>query len=280
MIAVCSWSLQPANPEELVERTLACGVRAVQLHLDPIREFRWRADETASRFRAAGIRVVSGMMSMKDEDYSTLESIRETGGVRPDATWPDNFRAAEGNAILAQRLGLRLVTFHAGFLPHEPDHPLRLTMIDRLRQLAGVFAARGVAIALETGQESAPTLLSVLDEINHALPPFQRIGVNFDPANMILYGMGDPIEALASLMPHVRQVHIKDATPSNAPVWGTEVAVGTGQVDWPRFFQVLGQHGYRADLVIEREAGDSRIEDVRKALHVILPLAASLQASA
>jgi sugar phosphate isomerase/epimerase len=182
-------------------------------------------------------------------------------------------RAAEGNAILAQRLGLNLVSFHAGFLPHEPGHPLRLTMIDRLRQVAGVFAARGVGVALETGQESATTLLSVLAELNHGLQPAQRIGVNFDPANMILYGMGDPIDSLSSLMPHVRHIHIKDATPSNASVWGTEVPVGAGSVDWNAFFGILKQRGYSDNLAIEREAGDQRIEDVRRALAVIQPLA-------
>jgi len=87
--------------------------------------------------------------------------------------------------------------------------------------------------------------------------------VNFDPANMILYGMGDPISALKKLMPYVVQVHIKDATPAaSAGQWGAEVVVGTGKVDWKSFFAALSEGGFSGDLSIEREAGDSRVNDV------------------
>ncbi|MFN9992125.1 MAG: sugar phosphate isomerase/epimerase family protein [Phycisphaerales bacterium] len=261
--AVCSWSLQPTSPVDLVDKIRACGVSAVQLHLDPIRSFEWRADETGSRLREAGIRIVSGMMSMKGEDYTTLESIKITGGVRPDATWEDNLKAAEGNAILAARLGLKLVTFHAGFLPHERGDAERRAMIERLRKLAEVYGARNVRVAFETGQESAETLLDVLQEINGGLAEHQRVGVNFDPANMILYGMGDPISALKKLMPYVVQVHIKDATPAaKAGEWGAEVVVGAGKVDWKAFFGALRESGFAGDMSIEREAGDTRVKDV------------------
>ncbi|MFZ4576545.1 MAG: sugar phosphate isomerase/epimerase family protein, partial [Phycisphaerales bacterium] len=93
------------------------------------------------------------------------------------------------------------------------------------------------------------------------------VGVNFDPANMILYGMGDPVESLRALMPHVMQVHLKDATPSATPgQWGAEVPLGAGAVDWSSFFATLRAAGYAGDLCIEREAGEQRIEDIRTAL--------------
>jgi sugar phosphate isomerase/epimerase len=270
--AVCSWSLRPQSPSDLVDKVLACGARAVQLHLDPVRSFEWRADETAGRLRVAGIRIVSGMMSMKGEDYSTLDTIKTTGGVRPEATWPDNHRAAEGNAILAQRFGLNLVTFHAGFLPHDRADAERQAMVARLREMAGIFGHRNVRVAFETGQESAPTLLDVLAEINETLPPHHRVGVNFDPANMILYGMGDPVEALRLLMPYVMQVHLKDATPAATPgQWGAEVPVGTGAVDWKAFFRVLNDAAWKGNLCIEREAGEQRIEDIRSGLAFVAP---------
>lgn len=260
-LGVCSWSLRPAGPAQLVEAIHACRLHAVQLALDPIRTGLWPLDETRRRLEDAGIRILSGMMAMKGEDYSTLESIRATGGVRPDSTWPDNLDAAHANADLAARLGLHLVTFHAGFLPHEPRDPLRVVMIDRLHRLADVFARRGVRVAFETGQESAQTLLGVLTQLQG------RCGVNFDPANMVLYGMGDPVEALRTLGPHVLQVHVKDATPSPVPGrWGTETVVGLGAVDWPSFFSVLRQVAPDANLVIEREAGPSRVDDVRHAV--------------
>ena len=116
-LGVCSWCLRAGSPAELVERVRAVGVSSVQLHLDPLRGD-WDSGETQDRLREAGIAIASGMMAMRGEDYSTLNTIRETGGVRPDATWEANLAAAEANAALAADLGVDLVTFHAGFIEH------------------------------------------------------------------------------------------------------------------------------------------------------------------
>lgn len=265
-IGVCSWSLRPAGPEELVSRVRACGVQGVQLALDPIRTGKWDERRTIDAVWTGGLRLVSGMMGTVGEDYSTLETIRRTGGVRSDEHWPANIEAARANAAIAQRMGLRLVTLHAGFLPHEAGDPLRKAMVARLRQIADAFGERGIEVGLETGQEDATTLLGVLGEIGRG-----NVGVNFDPANMILYGMGEPVEALHRLAGWVKQVHVKDALPSERPreQWGTEVTVGTGAVDWPRFFGVV-QHELRAvSLVIEREAREDRVNDVRAAAELV-----------
>jgi L-ribulose-5-phosphate 3-epimerase len=260
-IGVCSWSLQPDSPESLVARLQEAGLDAVQLALDPIRRGDWPEIRTLQRLASGGIRVLSGMMGFKGEDYTTPQTIRQTGGVRPDSTWPENLRAAAQNAALADRLGLRLVTFHAGFIPHDRADPVRPIMIERLRAVIDLFDARGIRVGFETGQETADTLLDALDELDRP-----HVGVNFDPANMLLYGMGDPIDALRRLAPRVVQVHIKDAlAPERAGQWGREVPAGTGQVRWGEFFQVLRRACVECDLLIEREAGGSRLDDVRAA---------------
>lgn len=301
-IGVCSWSLTPAlqtqKASELAAACAACGVQGVQLALDPIREGRLDATEVVSRMRDAGLALLSGMMATRGEDYSTLDSIRRTGGLRPDEHWPANLEAARRNADLAARLGLELVTMHAGFLPEvaspframsgrtdagapgtsaagghrspasiapKGDATERAKLIDRLAQISRIFGSRGVALALETGQETARTLLDVL-----AAPGLARVGVNFDPGNMILYGMGDPFEALQALAPQVFQLHIKDALPApRAGEWGAEVPVGRGAVNWPALLGILDEAGLDVDLVIEREAGDDRIGDVRLAVALL-----------
>jgi sugar phosphate isomerase/epimerase len=89
-----------------------------------------------------------------------------------------------------------------------------------------------------------------------------HVGVNFDPANMLLYGSGEPIEAMKLLLPFVKQAHIKDARRASQPgIWGEEVPVGTGEVDWPTFLKVLANGGFSGNLIIEREAGDARVAD-------------------
>ena len=108
-------------------------------------------------------------------------------------------------------------------------------------------------------------LAGLLDALN-----LRNMGVNFDPANLLLYGKGDPIQALRVLGPWLRQVHIKDAIQSRVPgTWGKEVAVGAGEVDWPAFFATLREVNFAGDFVVEREAGTERISDIRRAREVI-----------
>jgi sugar phosphate isomerase/epimerase len=255
-LAVCSWSLQPTSPADLVAKLESTGIRRVQLALDPLRETPGVWGETASLFRQKGITTVSGMFGCAGEDYSTLETIRMTGGIAPDATWEQNWNNIRATAAL---------TFHAGFLPHEEKDPNFARMLLRLGETADVFKAANIALGLETGQETAPVLVQLLQKLQRP-----NVGVNFDPANMILYDKGNPIAALRMLGPWIRQVHIKDARRTKVPgTWGEEVAAGTGGVDWRAFLATLRELNYAGDLVIEREAGSQRVMDIRTAKEVV-----------
>jgi sugar phosphate isomerase/epimerase len=98
--------------------------------------------------------------------------------------------------------------------------------------------------------------------------------VNFDPANMLMYGSGDPIEAIATLSRHIRHVHIKDATASTKPgiEWGRETPIGTGEVIFEELLPSLNKINYTGPLVIEREAGDEPIADIRSAIEFLQKL--------
>ena len=260
-LAVCSWSLQPATPQDLIEKLLATGIRRVQLALDPLRENPGVWGQAPALMRQNGMTIVSGMFGCVGEDYTTLDTIRATGGIAPDATWEQNRGNIRATVALAQQLGLRLVTFHAGFLPHEESDPAFAKLVGRLRQIADLFASKKIAVGLETGQETADTMAAFLKKLDR-----QNVGVNFDPANMILYDKGDPVAALRTLGPWVKQCHMKDAVRTKQPgTWGEEVRLGTGQVDWKGFFQALDATGFKGNLNIEREAGDQRVADIRAA---------------
>ncbi len=260
-LAVCSWSLQPESPAALFAHLKSIGIDRVQIALDPL----VREPAVWGGFGAGcagnGIIPVAGMFGTIGEDYSSLESIRMTGGLVPDETWPENLQHIERAARVASSLKLDLVTFHAGFLPHDPGDPDFGKLLARLRKVALIFARRGIHLALETGQESAPVLKEFLCELE-----MSNVGVNFDPANMILYDKGDPIQSLRTLAPFLRQCHIKDAVRTRIPgEWGAEVAVGTGQVDWGLFLRTLDEIGFTGGCSIEREAGDQRAQDIRTA---------------
>ncbi|HMJ89026.1 MAG TPA: hypothetical protein VK530_04385, partial [Candidatus Acidoferrum sp.] len=122
-LAVCSWSLQPSSPHDLVEKLKLIGVPRVQLALDPIREKPDVWGNVGEVLRAADISIVSGMIGFVGEDYTTIQSIHATGGVLPDETWDENWENVSASAEIAAQLGINLVTFHAGFLPVSETDP-------------------------------------------------------------------------------------------------------------------------------------------------------------
>ena len=260
-LAVCSWSLQPETPDALIAQLREIGLSRVQLALDPLRDNPDIWNKTPELFAAAGIEIVSGMFGTIGEDYTTLETIKETGGVLPDQHWESNWEGIQKISEIANELNLKLVTFHAGFLPHEESDPNFTKLMNRIELIAELFSDKNIDLGFETGQETADTLKIFLEKLNKP-----SVGVNFDPANMILYAKGDPIKALNTLSPFLKQCHIKDATTTKElGTWGEEVVVGTGEVDWSAFFTALKTLGFDGDCCIEREAGDQRIIDIRSA---------------
>lgn len=267
-LAVCSWSLRPTNPLNLIQQLQAIGIQRVQIALDPFHEKPSVWGDFPELCAKHGVSIVSGMFGTIGEDYTTLESIKRTGGVVPDATWDQNWRNIQSVADVAQKLGLKLVTLHAGFLPHEPNDPTFKKLHQRIMLIADLFAAKKIDLGFETGQETAETLRAFLQQLGKP-----NVGVNFDPANMILYDKGDPIAALRILGPWLKQCHIKDAVKTKVPgTWGEEVPVGTGQVDWRAFLQTVEKLGFKGDLAIEREAGEQRVADIRTAQQYLTSL--------
>lgn len=267
-IGVCSWSLQATGPQDLAEKVNALGVKKVQLGLVPHRDDPGAWDGVQEILGASGVQIVSGMFSTLGEDYTTPAAIRKTGGVVLDEYWDENLKMAADAAALAGSLGLETVTVHAGFLPHDPQDPEFDKLSGRVLQLVEIFGAKDVSLLLETGQETAQTLLVFLDEMKKR--GAATLAVNFDPANMLLYDMDDPIDALRLLAPQVRQTHIKDAKrPTVKEQWGDEVVVGTGEVDWVAFVKILAEADFDGGLIFEREAGDNRVGDITQGIQAL-----------
>lgn len=262
-IGVCSWSLRAAGARELVDTLKKLELAHVQLALGPLlkQDPRGRADELTT-LRDAGIHITAGMIAFPGEDYSSIAAIRKTGGYLSEPLWTERRDATIAAARLAREIGVAILTAHAGFVPPSSD-PAYPKMIERLSIVADALEELGVTLAMETGQETAPELLQFLNDLRH-----RNVGVNFDPANMILYGAGDPIDAIRILGRHIRHTHVKDATLSDQPrmKWGAEVPFGTGQVRARRFLDALEAADYTGPLVIEREAGPDRVNDIAVAI--------------
>jgi L-ribulose-5-phosphate 3-epimerase len=257
-VGVCSWSLR-TDVQGVARAMRECGLKHVHLGIRPaVEDDSGRVLET---IQAQDWTITSTMIDFPQEDYSTLDTIKVTGGVVPDAPWQQNHNLFLGATLVTAKLGVKYLSMHAGFID-ESDKAHADKIDARIRDLANIAADNGVILLLETGQEAAPELRHFLEKLDHP-----SVGVNFDPANMILYDKGDPIEAVRVLAPWIRHLHVKDATRTKQPgTWGTEVPWGDGEVGMQRFLGVLEEISFDGAMAIEREAGDNRLGDIKLAV--------------
>jgi sugar phosphate isomerase/epimerase len=263
-LGVCSWSLQVGSIAELRRLLDELGVNVVQIACGDPHHASWEeGDALPAAARASGIAMTGAMLGFPGEDYTTPASIKATGGFGDPATRGERLERLGWALERTVALGLSDLMLHAGFLP-EHDDPARPAMLDTLARAAALAAEKGVTLAFETGQETAALLRRTLDELKAP-----NLKVNFDPANMLLYDMGDPIRAVELLGPDIRSVHVKDARRPTVPGrWGEEVPLGQGAVNIRKFVQTLKDVGYTGPLVVEREVGDQagRLRDVAHGL--------------
>jgi sugar phosphate isomerase/epimerase len=254
-IGVCSWSLR-TDIAGVADAMKKLGLEHVHLGIRPAVE---NAGVLAAIERQDWI-ISSTMIDFPQEDYSTLESIKKTGGIAPDKDWEQNRKLFIGAVEVTVKLGVKNLSMHAGFID-ETNPAYAKKFYDRIRTLADAAGKKNLTLLLETGQETAEELRGFLEKLNHP-----AIVVNFDPANMILYDKGNPIEAVRVLARWVRHIHIKDAIRTKQPgTWGMEVPWGDGEVGSEKFLKTLKEIGFSGVLAIEREAGDDRFGDIKLA---------------
>ena len=185
------------------------------------------------------------------ESYADIPTVRANGG--PGAAGHAAARLAEMKEIadFARLLGVDAVGLHVGFVPHDDGRSAaRRIVAPSPASCATTARPTGRTCTWRPGQEAADALLDFLAEVGR-----DNLFVNFDPANMILYGSGEPIEALRKVGRYVRSVHCKDAKWAARPgqEWGAEVPLGEGDVGMENFLRTLDDLGYTGPLTIERE---------------------------
>jgi sugar phosphate isomerase/epimerase len=264
-IGICSWSLRPSGMADLLEKLHALEIDHIHLALAPLLAMEIAAQEAELQLlRESGVAVTAAMVNFPGEDYSTLTSIRKTGGILPDSLWPERKELAIRAGQLAGAIGVAGLSFHIGFLPQSND-PGYGPALARVCEIAAPLAAANVHLLLETGQETASEMLQFLNDLR-----CQNVACNFDPANMLMYGVGDPVDSVAVLGRHIQHVHLKDAISSDQPGtrWGTEVELGNGRVPILQVLDALDDVGYTGPLVIECEF-DPTLARLRDALRFL-----------
>ena len=160
----------------------------------------------------------------------------------------------------AKRCGVPAIQTHCGFIPENPNDPIYRETIAAMRDVVAYCKGNDQNFRYETGQETPITLVRAIQDVG-----MDNQGVNFDLANLILYGKANPVVAIELLGPYVQGIHAKDGLwPTNPKELGKEVAIGEGKVDFPRIIARLRELNYRGAITIEREIlGPKQVEDVR-----------------
>ena len=180
---------------------------------------------------------------------------------------PRQYRAARLDRIkkaseFAKQCGIPAVQTHCGFIPENPNDILYREVVLAIREAASACKSHGQDFRCETGQETPITLIRAIKDVG-----LDNIGVNFDLANLILYGNGNPVDAIELFGPYVQGIHAKDGLfPSDPKELGKEVPIGQGKVDFQRIIQRLKELNYQGAVTIEREiSGPQQVEDVKAA---------------
>jgi sugar phosphate isomerase/epimerase len=227
------------------------GIPTIQLHA-PHQATRTQAqaDRFLARLRELNITLTCVFGGFEGESYADIPTVSRTVGLVPPETRAARTREMKEISNFARLLHCSAVALHLGFVPHDTHDPLYQEVISITRDLCDHCRGNGQTLHLETGQETAAGLLQFIHDVQR-----DNLFINFDPANMILYGTGEPIEALRQVGKYVRSIHCKDGKWAKHPgvEWGQEVPLGHGDVGMYNYLKTLRDLGYTGPLTIERE---------------------------
>lgn len=239
------------EPRETLQALKKAGVTCGQLGfegsvpLTPEFAASWKDALAAEDFP-----IVTCFAAYTGEGYADIPTVADTVGLMPERFRAERLTRTRQVSDMAAMLGVNAIGLHVGCVPEDVNHPDYVAVREVTRDVADYAASHGQVFALETGQESAKALREFIQDVDRP-----NLRVNFDPANMILYGSGDPIEALDVLGDLLVSVHAKDGLwPAGGPgSLGVEKVLGTGDVGMRRFVKKLREVGYAGPICIERE---------------------------
>lgn len=197
----------------------------------------------------------------------------ETLGIVPVAYRAERVQNLLDGAAYAKKLGVTDVVTHMGFIPENMTDPNYPGVLATVKVLAQELKKSEQNLLFETGQETPVVLLRLFEEIGTG-----NLFVNLDPANLILYGKANPVDALDVIGDYVRGVHAKDGVyPVNGRELGHEVKVGDGKANFPALLKGLKEHGFDGSLTIEREiSGEQQLLDIKATQQYLNDLIAAL----
>jgi sugar phosphate isomerase/epimerase len=243
------------NPVEILRSVKSMGIRCGQLGVPGDLPLKGAADKWKKVLADEEFTVGTVFAAYTGENYADVPTVLRTVGFIPPETRAEREERTKEVIDFGAALGVPSFACHIGLVPEEKEDPNHQAVRDLVRRVCDHAAKHNMSFALETGQEPAKVLLEFIKDVDRP-----NLGINFDPANMILYGTGDPIEALEALHSYVISVHCKDGdwpARDNPNALGVEQPLGNGAVGMERYIRALKGFQFRGPLNIEREIEDA-----------------------
>ena len=246
------------DPDAAMRKVRDLGLPTCQVYVEVIE------DNLAGRLRQAldkyQIEATSLVVGGPGKEVWDFYNGPLTIGFVPQDTRDARIAHIKKASDFAKQCGIEAVQTHCGFIPENPNDPIYKDTVAAMRDVVGYCKHNGQNFRYETGQETPVTLVRAIQDVG-----LDNQGVNFDLANLILYGKANPVDAIELLGPYVQGIHAKDGLwPTNPRELGEEVPIGKGKVDFPRIIRRLKELNYRGAVTIEREiSGPQQVEDVR-----------------
>lgn len=227
-------------------------------------------EEIAAKVKAAldeyGVRVSTFWAGWSGPQAWNFTEGPTTLGIVPEEYRETRLRELKAGADFAKMIGVSQLATHAGFLPESPAAEGYSDLIAAIKDIGAYCKQNGQYFLFETGQETPVTLLRVIEDAG-----LDNLAINLDPANLILYGKANPVDALDLIGKYVRDVHGKDGLyPTNGRELGKETPLGEGKVNFPRLVARLKELGYDGPITIEREiSGEEQRRDIVSAKEIL-----------
>jgi len=222
----------------------------------------------AEAMASSSVQVSSIFVTYQGQTYGRKDS-PSTDGLIPEAHRGRRTELTLKAVDLIKELGVTSVTSHVGFIPDDEEDPLYVKFLAAMKRIAQRVKSNGQIYCYETGQELPSTLKRTIDHVGTG-----NLYINLDPANLVMYGKADPLDAVEIFGPLVRGMHGKDGVwPNRDEVIGHETRLGEGRVNFPVLFRRLKSFGFAGPVTIEREiTGPQQIEDIKHAMGFLEPM--------
>ena len=227
------------------------------------------ADKINAASQTHGVRVSSYWAGYSGDNIWNFLEGPATIGLVPLPTRDRRADELKQGADFAALIDTPSITTHVGFIPEDPKDPKYTSLVPVLRDVAQHCKDKGLRFCFETGQETPLVILRAIEDIG-----LDNLGINLDPANLVLYGKANPVDSLDVFGQYVEGLHAKDGLyPTNGRDLGKEVPLGEGKVDFPVLLARLKEYGFKGPITIEREiSGEQQVVDIRRGIDLLTPL--------